>query len=360
MEPDFGTMNETDVREILVRPLLDRLGYKHGTSANIRTEVTLRYASHFLGRKNPKNDPPLVGRADYVCDATSYGRWVVEVKAPQHALTQDDVEQAHTYSAHPEIAASYFLLTNGREYRLYATGKLDAPVLAWVHADTEKNILNLFNVVSYEALKKLAHLVRPDPGKPLGRHLPSRLQIVGGDVRYGEHHSNHPLMQNVNAISGTIAAVIGGTVGRADDGRLHAVVSIRSPFQELIPLLRAAGMESFEFFSASEHFSDSIEQPTILQNVTQTRVDRGLRIPLMRGGPELALPFGFESSVYTEATGYVDKDRFCGALAFSYQYRFFDRGRSGIPQLDMLVASSPPVATLDGEGTFDLRFVPDR
>lgn len=57
-------MNETDVREIVVRPLLTRLGYAHGTHANIRTEVTLKYDHAFLGRKDPKKDPPLAGRAE--------------------------------------------------------------------------------------------------------------------------------------------------------------------------------------------------------------------------------------------------------------------------------------------------------
>jgi hypothetical protein len=51
--PDFASMNETDVREIIVRPLLERLGYRHGTDANIRTEQRLTYAHTFLGRKNP-------------------------------------------------------------------------------------------------------------------------------------------------------------------------------------------------------------------------------------------------------------------------------------------------------------------
>jgi len=50
-EPSFETMNETDVREIIVRPLLERLGYRHGTQATIRTEVPLRYDKAFLGRK---------------------------------------------------------------------------------------------------------------------------------------------------------------------------------------------------------------------------------------------------------------------------------------------------------------------
>jgi hypothetical protein len=39
----FDTMNETDVRETIVRPLIQRLGYRHGTDANIITEKTLRY-----------------------------------------------------------------------------------------------------------------------------------------------------------------------------------------------------------------------------------------------------------------------------------------------------------------------------
>jgi hypothetical protein len=69
MQPHFDTMNEMDVREIIVRPLLHKLGYKHGTKANIRTEVSLRYERAFLGRKKPTKDPPLAGRADYICDA---------------------------------------------------------------------------------------------------------------------------------------------------------------------------------------------------------------------------------------------------------------------------------------------------
>ncbi len=117
--PDFNTMNETDVREILVRPLIDQLGYRHGTEATVITEKTLRYEKAFLGRKNPKKDPPLVGRADYICEVVSYGRWVIEVKSPAEPLSQDVVEQAHTYASHPEIAATFFLVTNGRLFRLY-------------------------------------------------------------------------------------------------------------------------------------------------------------------------------------------------------------------------------------------------
>jgi hypothetical protein len=185
MRPDFNSMNETDVREIIVRPILTRLGYAHGTQANIRTEVPLRYDKAFLGRKDPKRDPTLVGRADYVCEAISYGRWTVEVKSPNHLLGQDDVEQAHTYSAHPGVAASHFLLTNGREFRLYATGQLDRPILEWKFEDTEQHMMTIFNIVGPEAIRKLTKTLRPDVNKPLAAGMPSRMRIVGGEVRYG-------------------------------------------------------------------------------------------------------------------------------------------------------------------------------
>src|ERR1017187_7751203 len=144
-ELDFSSMNETDVREIIVRPLLALLGYRHGTDATIRTEQTLRYANAFLGRKNPKKDPALIGRADYICDVISFGRWVVEVKSPSEDLSRDVVEQAHTYAAHPEIAASFFLVTNGRTFKLYETAKLDKAALEWAFENADDNLLRLFN-----------------------------------------------------------------------------------------------------------------------------------------------------------------------------------------------------------------------
>jgi hypothetical protein len=191
----FDTMNETDVRETLVRPLLERLGYRHGTDANIITEKTLRYEKAFLGRKNPKKDPPLVGRADYICEVVSFGRWVVEVKAPVEPISQDAIEQAHTYASHPEIAATFFLVTNGRSFRLYETSKLLEPALAWEYEDEDDNLLRLFNVLSPAAFRKRAKLTLVDRGMPLGTGLASRLRMIGGTITYEEHKGSHPFLQ---------------------------------------------------------------------------------------------------------------------------------------------------------------------
>lgn len=359
MQPDFDTMNETDVREIIVRPLLSRLGYAHGTQANIRTEVSLRYDRAFLGRKNPAKDPPLRGRADYICEAISYGRWVVEVKGANEDLSQDDAEQAHTYCAHPEIAASHFLLTNGRLFRLYVTGELSKPLLEWSYADTDQHLMTLFNILGYEAVKRRAGLIRHDVEKPLGPGLPSALRIVGGEVTYGDHWSDHPLLGS-EAITGSVAAVTGGSVLRLEDGRIQARVGIRSPYQQLAELNRLAGLDDYEFLTADEFISSDPARPTILQNVVEGRLPPGAKFRPMPGMPEITLPVGFSFTAYTEATGYVRDGEFQGMLAFDYDYQIIRGPRSGIPQLDLLIQQSPSTAKLVGTGTFRIVMTEDR
>lgn len=351
MVPDFSSMNETDVREIVVRPLLARLGYAHGTQANIRTEVSLKYDRAFLGRKAPRKDPPLRGRADYICEAISYGRWVVEVKGPSEDLTRDDAEQAHTYSAHPEIAATHFLLTNGRRFLLFATGELDKPLLEWAFEDTEGQIMTLFNILSPAAVRKRAQLIRHDTAKPLGRGLPSALKIVGGEVAYGDHFSDHPLLDS-NALKGSVGAVTGVDVRRVEDGRIRAKVAVRSPYQQLAELNRAAGLSDYDFLTSDEYISTDPSHPTIFQNVVTGRLDPGHSFRMMPGTPEIPLPVGFSFTVFTEAIGFIEDGEFRGVLSFDYDYQII-RGRpTGMAQLDMMVAVSPATAKLTGEGTF--------
>lgn len=354
MLPDFNTMNETDVREVIVRPLLGRLGFRHGTQANIRTEVALKYDRAFLGRKNPAKDPPLRGRADYICEAISYGRWVVEVKAPSETLSLDDAQQAHSYSAHPEINATHFLLTNGRLFQLYVVGDLKAPLLEWSYEQTDGQMMTIFNILGYEAIKKLAGILKADILKPLGKGLSSSLRIVGGTVTYGEHQSDHPLMDG-NALTGMAGAVTGVGVRRLEDGRIEATVAVRSPYQQLAELNRLAGLEDFVFLSADEFVSTDRENPTVFQNVVEGRLAPGARFKLMAGGPEMLLPIGFSFVVFTQATGFVQDDQFRGTLSFDYDYQIIRGPLTGNAQMDAMIAYSPPTAKLTGDGTFDVQ-----
>lgn len=50
----FERMNETDVRENIVSPLLKELQYRHSTPNDVITEQTLRYPKSFIGSKKRK------------------------------------------------------------------------------------------------------------------------------------------------------------------------------------------------------------------------------------------------------------------------------------------------------------------
>lgn len=356
-EPEFETMNETDVREIIVRPLLGRLGYHHGTQAPIRTEVPLRYDKAFLGLKKPSKDPPLRGKADYVCDAVPYGRWVVEVKSPARVLTREDREQTHTYAAHPEIAAAFFMLTNGREFELYRTSILDGPILSWSYAETEDNLLSLFNLVSPAALQSLANLVRPDAGKPLGPNVSSSLRILGGSVIYEEHTSTVSWL--TDAISGLSLPIIGGFVRRTNDGRIHANVEVANAAAMMRGLNAAMGIDDkYDFYSAAEYLSTDVGTPTIFQNFVQTVLPKGtlLAIP---GLPRVPAPFRYEMKAFTEAVGFIERSRFKGTMTLDYDLSFTGLEPMMRTQIEMkLGLKIPEQASMLGVGRFDLEVAP--
>lgn len=351
----FDTMNETDVREIIVRPLIERLGYRHGTLANVRTEVSLRYAKAFLGRKNPTKDPDLVGRADYICEAVSYARWTVEVKSPQQELSRDDLEQAHTYSAHPEIAASYMLLTNGREFQLYAVSQLEDPLLQWRYEETSEHLPALFNLLGYEALKRQAMHSKPDLRKPLAEGLRGEAEIIGGILTYGRHSSNHALFQNTEAVAGLRSTVTGRSVRRTDAGLIVGDLTLESAFAGWAEFNRLSGIDSYEFATSDEFVSSNQESPTIFQNVVDASVARGTPFQMPGLGMEIRLPFGFDMSAYTQAIGFIDDDRFRGFFEIEYQFTVRDFVPTGNSQFDMLIQGSPRVALMSGEGTFEIR-----
>jgi hypothetical protein len=351
---NFDAMNETDVREIIVRPLLHRLGYRHGTEANIRSEVTLRYGRAFLGRKNPRKDPDLVGRADYICELTSFGRWAVEVKAPQVQLDRDAVEQAHTYAAHPEIAAVYFLLTNGREFQLYQTAHLDAPMLTWKYHETEESLLALYNIVSPDAIRNLANLLAPDDGKPLGRGIASRVELIGGVITYDEHESDNPLVDS-KMINGLQLPVTGGSVSRAEDGRLHARVEVGKAAAMFGDFAEALGIaDDYNFYSADEYISTDADAPTIFQNIVtlETPAGKMVRVP---GIGEVATPFGTILTAFTEAVGFFEDGVFRGRMRLEYDLRVTGLTPLVRMRLSQFIGNIPDQSNFSGGGSFEVR-----
>jgi hypothetical protein len=355
---DFDSMNETDVREIVVRPLIERLGYRHGTEATIHTEKILRYDRAFLGRKNPKKDPPLTGRADYVCEVISYGRWIVEVKAPSEELSQDVVEQAHTYASHPEIAASFFMVTNGRRFRLFETAKLQQAALEWDFEDGDDNLLRVFNTLSPAAFRKRASVTLVDRGKPLGRGIPSKLRVIGGEIVYEEHHGSHPFFK-ADSVNGLVLPVTGGYVARSEDKRIMGHVCVGKAAALMKELNAVTGVsDDYDFFSASEFLSDDPEHPTIFQNQVTTTVPVG-KIMSLPGMPRIPWPLTMTSVSFTEAIGFVRDDKFIGTMNLAYDFRFSDISPQARMMLSHMFGAIPDKANMTGSGRFEISIQPD-
>lgn len=346
-------MNETDVREHIVRPFLEKLGYRYGTEASIKTEQTFRYGKAFLGRKNPSKDPDLVGRADYILDVASYGRWVVEVKASTVTIDQDAVEQAHTYAAHPEVNALFFLLTNGNEFRLYKTSSLSAPLMAWAYEDLPSMFMAILNLVGPDAIKRRAKLFEPDQGKPLAPGIASNVRVVGGFVEYTDHASDHPLV-SAEDVNGLRLPITGGFVGRSDDGRIHALVKVAEAaplMKELRAFLTSA--EGYDFYCSEEYISTDIENPTIFQNFYSSHVPAGTVITIPGLG-KVAMPFGFQASATTEAIGFISDDKFCGTMELNYTLLFDPMPPQIKNALQAQFGLIPNISNIQGGGFFEV------
>ena len=354
--PDFASMNETDVREIVVRPFLHELGYEHGTEATIKTEQTFRYSKAFLGRKNEKKDPDLAGRADYILEVSAVGRWVVEVKAPTVELSRDDIEQAHTYAAHPEVSADYFLLTNGRSFRLHRTAFLETPVMAWEYEQTTELFPAISNILSPDALRRRAIILQPDTGKPLARGYPSTVRVVGGYVRYENHQSPHPLFP-VEDVNGLELPVTGGAVDRTDDGRIRGIVHVAKAMPmvgDLMDLLNRD--DGYDFFSNEEYISVDRENPTIFQNFVSEVIPEGTMVK-MPGMGEMPTLWNMGFNARTTAIGFIEENRFQGTMELAYEFRF-----SNIPihiraALEQHFGKLPEIMTMGGGGTFEVELL---
>jgi len=120
-EFDFNQMNKTDVREEIQSPLLRELCYQSGTSNNIIREQLLRYPQAQMGKEKPDKDPPLKRKVDCICVVDNSIQWVIEAKSLNVDLTVTEINQAYTYTNHPEVRAVYYCVTNGKIFNIYQT-----------------------------------------------------------------------------------------------------------------------------------------------------------------------------------------------------------------------------------------------
>ncbi len=323
---DLDTMTESDVEQIIVRPLLHALGYRHGTENNIRTQANIKYTYSFLGHKNKKRDPALIGRPDFICEAIPYGRWVIEAKSPQNDLCLEDSEQAYSYAAHPSIAAEHYVLTNGRQFRVYRIGNPNDPILMFDISKIDEMQFALENLLCPNAVRNRA-LTRLDIGKPIIKGGKSNMEIVGGNIIYRDHSFDNAFFaEKVKIINGLRNSVSGISIRRTDDGLISASVKILSANSNMDIIHRAMSVDTVYFNSVSEYISDDIEYPTYFSSSFSTKMTAGTEFPDSFGHNGGRLPFTIECFCFAEALGCLRDRQFNGSASIEYDYRFHTEG----------------------------------
>ena len=115
---DFTQLNspefkEDSVREVLILPLLQALGYEQ---AQIVRSKALQHPFLKIGSKKR----PITLVPDYLLKVEDSYAWVLDAKAPNEEIkTGDNVGQVFSYSMHPEIRSKFFALCNGRAFSLF-------------------------------------------------------------------------------------------------------------------------------------------------------------------------------------------------------------------------------------------------
>jgi len=124
-DPNF---KEDSVREVIIVPMLTRLGYHvSGDQTVVRSRSLVQPFIYAGTRRHPATIIP-----DYTLCYNGNPVAVLDAKGPTEQLDlQAHIQQAYSYAIHPEIRTQHFALCNGRRLVVYsvssATPLLDLP-----------------------------------------------------------------------------------------------------------------------------------------------------------------------------------------------------------------------------------------
>lgn len=307
-EYNFDAMNEADVREEIVAPLIRHLGYRTGTEHDVIREQTLAYDRTQLGRRKP-TDPILRGRADYICDAGGLARWVIEAKGPEQPLDAEAEAQAWSYANHGEVRAVYFVLTNGREFKLFVTNRGPAQALLFQcsYAELGAKLLWIENTLRPENVIRDHPDIRIDSGEPLAPGLRSSARITSGRMSISRVMPDAlaPIAQLENVITA-------GSVERRDDGTLYVYYTARSPIQSIQQTNSVLGFGEIELFSPDHAISVDRDNPTKLFGGREIVIPKGIELLNILDWKKNVAPVTMTATVSWEALGYLHGHTFTG------------------------------------------------
>jgi hypothetical protein len=307
----FDELNETDVREEVITPLLRSLGYRSGTENNIIREQSLRYPKIFLGRKSPLKDPQLRGKADYILEVQRTVRWVLEAKAPGVEIGTDEIEQAWSYANHPEVRAVYFALCNGRYLVVFQTnhGPHSQPLLSFPYAEFSHTLRQIADLLGPEALLRDYPRQQIDVGEPLGPGLRSVVRVTNGVIRY----ENNSLA--IPALSELQIGIAEGAIERDEERRLVSYIRTTSPIRSFQLLNNRLGLDILEMVSPDAYLSTDPARPTCFRYESHVVLPAGEKTLDLNTWRPVVFPSNIHCHTLAEALGVLVGRTFRGSFA---------------------------------------------
>lgn len=304
---DFDNLNEADIREEIIAPLLKELGYRSSGVNNIIREQSLIYPRKFIGRKK-HTDPLLRGVADYICIAGGKVQWVIEAKPPGVDLDLNDIEQSYTYACHPEVRAVYFCVCNGKELRIFLTSQNpDMPAIkCFSYEDFSNSIEAIRGILGPDEILRTFSNQEPDVGEPIGPGLRSVVRIANGKIVYKANTLGN------QALEGMIIGVTGQAVERNENGHLIALLRTQSFHEEFQKYNEKLGLDIFEAASKDRVLSTDKSKPTVFTGEKHFILPTGEKILDINTWKHLVLPCNITCQTKTTARGFLTEKQFTG------------------------------------------------
>jgi Type I restriction enzyme R protein N terminus (HSDR_N) len=313
---NFDLLNEADIREEIIAPLLKHLGYGSSTPNNIIREQYLTYQKLSLGKRK-SSDPPLRGYADYICEAGGLVRWVIEAKPPGETLGKLALEQAWSYANHPEIHAVYFVVTNGREFKLFQTNrgpKVEA-LFECTYEQLEERLNALDSLLAPDAILKAHPTQLIDTGVPLGPGLRSLVRITSGGVRLIK------CSPHIEALLQLQLRFQNGSIEGTDDGTLVTNLDIEFPIAAIQAINEEVGLNHMRLNTTSTLLSIDPQHPTVFESTRSILLQCGQMVLNVMNWTNVVIPENINSVIRTRATGHLVGVTFMGKYSANIFYK---------------------------------------
>ena len=178
-DPGF---KEDSVREIIITPLLTRLGYSPSGPNRIIRSKSLKHPFIYAGTRKC----PITLIPDYTLLHDTTALLVLDAKRPtEDVLKRENVQQAYSYAIHPEIKSQHFALCNGKSLAIFNVD-VSEPLLVVAFEDYESKWTEIERYLAPRFLKQpLLRRFAPDFGsalKRMGLRETTKFTILGAQL----------------------------------------------------------------------------------------------------------------------------------------------------------------------------------